>query len=88
MSKEAERDRSWYKSSMYLMIGTLADNHAAKMEFIRDLYDRPIAIEQTKANEQHYEVPTAFHQLCMGRTAPSGADIRPTNEILFLLLAE
>ena len=36
------------------------------MDFIKDLYNRPIAIEQEKANEQHYEVPTAFLQLCLG----------------------
>ena len=36
------------------------------MAFIKDLYDRPIAIDQDKANEQHYEVPTAFHKLCLG----------------------
>ena len=47
-------------------IGSLTSNQAAKMEFIQDLYSRPIAIEQEKANEQHYEVPTEFHLLCLG----------------------
>ena len=47
-------------------IGSLAASHAAKLAFIADLYNRPIAIEQDKANEQHYEVPTAFLQLCLG----------------------
>ena len=46
--------------------GSLAANHAAKMSFISDLYDRPIAIAQEKANEQHYEVPTSFLQACLG----------------------
>lgn len=36
------------------------------MDFIKDLYSRPIAIEQAKANEQHYEVPTEFLQMCLG----------------------
>ncbi|CAD6577473.1 MAG: hypothetical protein TREMPRED_001959 [Tremellales sp. Tagirdzhanova-0007] len=45
--------------------GSLAANHAAKMSFISDLYDRPIAIAQEKANEQHYEVPTSFLQACL-----------------------
>jgi len=36
------------------------------MRFIEDLYNRPIAIEQDKANEQHYEVPTDFIKLCLG----------------------
>ena len=35
--------------------------------YIEDLKRRPLA-EQTKAaNEQHYEVPTRFYQLCLGR---------------------
>lgn len=46
--------------------GSLTANHAAKMAFIQDLHERPIAIEQAKANEQHYEVPTSFLQLCLG----------------------
>lgn len=33
-------------------------NHAAKLKFIESLRSRPTAIEQTKANEQHYEVST------------------------------
>ena len=36
------------------------------MAFIADLASRPIAIEQEKANEQHYEVPTEFLQMCLG----------------------
>lgn len=36
------------------------------MDFIEDLYNRPIAIDQAKANEQHYEVPTEFLKLCLG----------------------
>ena len=36
------------------------------MAFIADLYQRPIAEQQEKANEQHYEVPTAFLKLCTG----------------------
>ncbi|ORY33116.1 S-adenosyl-L-methionine-dependent methyltransferase [Naematelia encephala] len=46
--------------------GSLTANHAAKMAFIQDLSSRPIAIDQQKANEQHYEVPTSFLQLCLG----------------------
>ncbi len=32
-----------------------------------DLARRPIAEETRAANEEHYEVPTAFFQLCLGR---------------------
>ncbi len=34
---------------------------------IEELQCSPIAIETCAANEQHYEVPTRFYQLCLGR---------------------
>ena len=38
------------------------------MDFIAKLSEpnRPLAEHQAKANEQHYEVPTSFLQLCLG----------------------
>lgn len=35
--------------------------------FLETLRQSPIAIETRAANEQHYEVPTRFYQLCLGR---------------------
>ena len=32
-----------------------------------ELRQSPIAIETAAANEQHYEVPTRFFQLCLGK---------------------
>ncbi|WRT69155.1 uncharacterized protein IL334_006139 [Kwoniella shivajii] len=46
--------------------GSFGANHAAKMEFFQDLHQRPIATHTSEANEQHYEVPTSFHALCLG----------------------
>ncbi|WVR08975.1 hypothetical protein IAU60_006034 [Kwoniella sp. DSM 27419] len=46
--------------------GSFGANHEAKMEFIQDVRSRPIATHTAEANEQHYEVPTSFHALCMG----------------------
>ena len=41
---------------------------------IEELRRSPIAIETAAANEQHYEVPTRFYQLCLGpRLKYSGA---------------
>jgi cyclopropane-fatty-acyl-phospholipid synthase len=40
---------------------------AALMALIAELKASPIAIETKAANEQHYEVPTRFYQLCLGR---------------------
>jgi len=34
--------------------------------FIRELKESPIAIETQKANEQHYELPPGFFELCLG----------------------
>ncbi len=35
-------------------------------KLIEELRQSPIAIETAAANEQHYEVPTRFYQLCLG----------------------
>src|SRR4029434_10633364 len=40
---------------------------AQLMEHIAGLKSSPIAIQTRDANEQHYEVPTRFYQLCLGR---------------------
>lgn len=42
-----------------------ADLRFRKM--LEDLKQSPIAIETAAANEQHYEVPTRFFQLCLGK---------------------
>lgn len=36
------------------------------MELIAELKASPIAVNTADANEQHYEVPTAFYQYCLG----------------------
>jgi hypothetical protein len=48
------------------------------MEFVQDLHSRPIAIKQEKANEQHYEVPTSFLQLCLGPRMKYSSCLWPT----------
>jgi len=35
--------------------------------YVADLKTRPLAERTAAANEQHYEVPTRFYQLCLGR---------------------
>jgi cyclopropane-fatty-acyl-phospholipid synthase len=39
----------------------------ARHAFIEQLKASPIAIETDAANRQHYELPTAFYQLCLGK---------------------
>ena len=36
-------------------------------DFVAELKSMPIAIQTETANEQHYEVPTAYFLLCLGR---------------------
>jgi cyclopropane-fatty-acyl-phospholipid synthase len=38
---------------------------AKKMDIVKELHDMPIAIETTAANNQHYEVPARFYDLCL-----------------------
>ena len=48
----------------------LRDCGAADARFnalIAELKDSPVAIETQAANEQHYELPTGFFQLCLGK---------------------
>jgi cyclopropane-fatty-acyl-phospholipid synthase len=46
--------------------GSLERNQDKQMAWIRQLRESPIAVETDAANEQHYEVPTRFYQLCLG----------------------
>ena len=43
-----------------------------------DLRTRPIAEETQAANEEHYEVPTAFFQYCLGRRLKYSGCLYPT----------
>ena len=46
--------------------GGLGPNRARLLALVEELRRSPIAIETAAANEQHYEVPTRFYQLCLG----------------------
>src|SRR5580693_1420928 len=49
------------------MRGNAQDRFRRHLEFVEELKRSPIAINTDAANEQHYEVPTAFYQLCLGK---------------------
>jgi cyclopropane-fatty-acyl-phospholipid synthase len=54
--------------------GSAEAQSAHLLKLIAELKQSPIAIETRAANEQHYEVPTRFYQLCLGaRLKYSGA---------------
>lgn len=46
--------------------GSATDRARTKAQFVERLRHSPIAVETGAANSQHYEVPTAFFQLCLG----------------------
>ncbi|MEI6343641.1 MAG: cyclopropane-fatty-acyl-phospholipid synthase family protein [Verrucomicrobiota bacterium] len=48
------------------------------MRMVAELREAPIAIETAAANEQHYEVPTRFYQLCLGPNLKYSSGYYPT----------
>ena len=46
--------------------------------YVADLKTRPIAENTAAANEQHYEVPTAFYECCLGRRLKYSGCLYPT----------
>ena len=47
--------------------GSLVSQQERLMQFVAQLKASPVAIEMAAANAQHYEVPTRFYQLCLGK---------------------
>ncbi|HTF05581.1 MAG TPA: class I SAM-dependent methyltransferase [Bacteroidia bacterium] len=47
--------------------GNVEAQQAHLMKLIAELKSSPIAVNTADANEQHYEVPTAFYQYCLGK---------------------
>jgi cyclopropane-fatty-acyl-phospholipid synthase len=47
--------------------GNIEARSRARQRLVEQLRRSPIAIETAAANEQHYEVPTRFFQLCLGK---------------------
>jgi cyclopropane-fatty-acyl-phospholipid synthase len=48
------------------------------MDMIQTLSTMPIAIDTDKANEQHYEVPAAFYDYCLGPCKKYSSGYWPT----------
>ncbi|MBC8002393.1 MAG: class I SAM-dependent methyltransferase [Opitutaceae bacterium] len=47
--------------------GSVEAQQTHLLNLVRELRESPIAIKTAAANEQHYEVPTRFYQLCLGK---------------------
>jgi cyclopropane-fatty-acyl-phospholipid synthase len=52
---------------------------SARAAFVQQLRASPIAIDTGAANQQHYEVPTAFFQLCLGPHMKYSSALWPDN---------
>jgi cyclopropane-fatty-acyl-phospholipid synthase len=60
--------------------GGLEPNRAHLLALVEELRRSPIAIETAAANEQHYEVPTRFYQLCLGPRLKYSSCYYPTGD--------
>ncbi len=47
--------------------GSIEAQQTRLLKLVAELKQSPIAIETKAANEQHYEVPTQFYELCLGK---------------------
>jgi cyclopropane-fatty-acyl-phospholipid synthase len=55
------------------------EEQAARLHrYAGDLASRPLAESTAEANQQHYEVPTPFYQLCLGRHLKYSGCLFPT----------
>jgi cyclopropane-fatty-acyl-phospholipid synthase len=63
--------------------GDVEKQQAALMDFIAGLDASPIAIKTDAANEQHYEVPTEFFQLCLGPRLKYSSGYWPREDTTF-----
>jgi len=62
---------------------TIDAQRARLADYVADLKTRPLAEDTHAANTQHYEVPTAFYQYCLGRRLKYSGCLYPTgNETL------
>jgi cyclopropane-fatty-acyl-phospholipid synthase len=78
-----------------LLAGTLREHRRPDVEsqrvallaHIAGLRTSPIAVQTRAANEQHYEVPTRFYQLCLGKRLKYSSGLW-TDEVITLDAAE
>src|ERR1700743_812660 len=57
--------------------GGVEAQQAQLLKLIAGLKQSPIAIETQAANEQHYEVPSRFYELCLGRRLKYSSGLWP-----------
>lgn len=56
---------------------------AQKMQIVEELHTMPIAIATDEANQQHYEVPARFYDLCLGPRKKYSSGLWPSSSTTF-----
>lgn len=59
---------------------SLEEAYQAKMQYVKALRTRPMAIETATANSQHYEVATGFLKTCLGPRMKYSCCLYPTGK--------
>ena len=59
---------------------SVEEAYQAKMQYIKALRTRPMAIETATANSQHYEVATGFLKACLGPRMKYSCCLYPTGK--------
>jgi cyclopropane-fatty-acyl-phospholipid synthase len=59
--------RSLLRVRLASMPQTLAARQRAKLAFVEALRSMPVAVQQQEANEQHYELPTEYFSMALGK---------------------
>lgn len=54
-----------------------------KRDIVEELHSMPIAIETVAANQQHYEVPARFYDLCLGPNKKYSSGLWPAPDTTF-----
>ena len=68
---------------MLLSSDSVEEELQKKMDIVHKLKTMPIAIATDEANEQHYEVPAAFYDLCLGPRKKYSSGYWPTPSTTF-----
>jgi Mycolic acid cyclopropane synthetase len=75
----------WQLSShlSQLSLTNVTESLATKLALVQELSTLPVAIATDAANEQHYQVPTAFYDQCLGPAKKYSSGYWPTPNTTF-----
>jgi len=77
--RHAIRWQLWDRLREYSALG-IQEQQEYKQAFVDQLKRSPVALLPEKANEQHYEVPPPFYQLCLGKRLKYSCAYYPTKD--------